>query len=147
MRVSAVCPESKYCHGRSNTGSIDSDTWMGVKIELLFPLKRGSRYFLFVLGDDFRRKDFWFSFCFFWWCRRVCADSSPGGLEILCQNWISFVNNDMKPFDFKYGRKQETDDEKDDNMILIEESDEEDFGSFQQETEAEKEEEVLKNPP
>ncbi|GBM20499.1 hypothetical protein AVEN_61044-1 [Araneus ventricosus] len=43
---------------------------------------------------------------------------------------------DMKPFDFKYGRKQETDDEKEEKVILMEESDDEDFGSFQQEIEA-----------
>ncbi|GBM66050.1 hypothetical protein AVEN_181127-1 [Araneus ventricosus] len=40
----------------------------------------------------------------------------------------------MKPFDFKYGRKQETDDEKEENMILMVES--EDFSSFQLEIEA-----------
>ncbi|GBM98003.1 hypothetical protein AVEN_89300-1 [Araneus ventricosus] len=38
----------------------------------------------------------------------------------------------MKPFDFKYGRKQETDEEKEENMILMEESEDEDFGYFQQ---------------
>lgn len=81
---SVVCSEWKYWHGRSNTVSIDSDTWMGVKIELFFPLQCGSFYFLFVLGDDFRRKDF-LAFGFvasFWRCRRVCADSNPGGIGI-----------------------------------------------------------------
>ncbi|GBN14129.1 hypothetical protein AVEN_212624-1 [Araneus ventricosus] len=42
----------------------------------------------------------------------------------------------MKPFDFKYGKKQETDDEKEENVILMEESEYENFGSFHQETEA-----------
>ncbi|GBL95703.1 hypothetical protein AVEN_660-1 [Araneus ventricosus] len=42
----------------------------------------------------------------------------------------------MKPFDFKYGRKQETDDEKEENVILMEESESEDFCFFQQEMEA-----------
>ncbi|GBM31352.1 hypothetical protein AVEN_192759-1 [Araneus ventricosus] len=49
----------------------------------------------------------------------------------------------MKPFNFKYGRKQETDDEKEENMILLEVSKDEDFGSFQQETEAAVVEEVI----
>ncbi|GBM19645.1 hypothetical protein AVEN_107312-1 [Araneus ventricosus] len=53
------------------------------------------------------------------------------------------LGNDMKPFDFKYGRKQETDDEKEKNMILLEESEDEDFGSLQQETEAAEMEEVM----
>ncbi|GBM33232.1 hypothetical protein AVEN_91632-1 [Araneus ventricosus] len=38
--------------------------------------------------------------------------------------------------DFKYGRKQETDDEKKENVILMLESEDEDFGSFQKEMEA-----------
>ncbi|GBM06774.1 hypothetical protein AVEN_63011-1 [Araneus ventricosus] len=42
----------------------------------------------------------------------------------------------MKPFDFKYGRKQETNDEKEENVILMEESEDEDFGSFLQEMKA-----------
>ncbi|GBN25057.1 hypothetical protein AVEN_65056-1 [Araneus ventricosus] len=41
----------------------------------------------------------------------------------------------MKLFDFMYGRKQESDDEKEENEILIEISDDEDFGSFQHEME------------
>ncbi|GBN16254.1 hypothetical protein AVEN_80153-1 [Araneus ventricosus] len=43
----------------------------------------------------------------------------------------------MKPFDFKYERNQETVDEKEKNVILREESDDEDFSSFQQEVEME----------
>ncbi|GBL83823.1 hypothetical protein AVEN_132701-1 [Araneus ventricosus] len=42
----------------------------------------------------------------------------------------------MKPFDFKYGRKTETNDEKEENVILMEESVDEDFRSFKQEIEA-----------
>ncbi|GBO14433.1 hypothetical protein AVEN_200199-1 [Araneus ventricosus] len=42
----------------------------------------------------------------------------------------------MKTFELKYGRKQETDNEKEENVILLVESEDEDFGSFQQETEA-----------
>ncbi|GBM98677.1 hypothetical protein AVEN_191889-1 [Araneus ventricosus] len=38
----------------------------------------------------------------------------------------------MKPFDFKYGRKQETDEENEENEILTEKSEYEDFDSFQQ---------------
>ncbi|GBN99688.1 hypothetical protein AVEN_224648-1 [Araneus ventricosus] len=49
----------------------------------------------------------------------------------------------MKPFDFKYGRKQETDEEKEENMILMEESEDEDFGSFQRETVAAEMEELI----
>ncbi|GBM30627.1 hypothetical protein AVEN_18319-1 [Araneus ventricosus] len=49
----------------------------------------------------------------------------------------------MKPFDFKYGRKQETDDEKEENVILMQESEDEVFGSFQQEMEAAEMEEVI----
>ncbi|GBM08616.1 hypothetical protein AVEN_52456-1 [Araneus ventricosus] len=49
----------------------------------------------------------------------------------------------MKPFDFKYGRIQETDNEKEENMILIVESKDEDFDSFQQEMEAAEMEEVI----
>ncbi|GBM06753.1 hypothetical protein AVEN_62997-1 [Araneus ventricosus] len=49
----------------------------------------------------------------------------------------------MNPFDFKYGRKQESDDEKEENVILIEESEYEDFGSFQQETVAAGMQEVI----
>ncbi|GBM33563.1 hypothetical protein AVEN_197316-1 [Araneus ventricosus] len=47
-----------------------------------------------------------------------------------------FVKDDMKPSDFKYGRKEETDDEKEENAIFMAESEVEDFGSFQQEMEA-----------
>ncbi|GBN93233.1 hypothetical protein AVEN_136266-1 [Araneus ventricosus] len=54
-----------------------------------------------------------------------------------------FVNNDLKPFDFKYGRKQETDDEKEENVILMVESEYEDFDSFQQEMEAAEIEEII----
>ncbi|GBL82936.1 Retrovirus-related Pol polyprotein from transposon 412 [Araneus ventricosus] len=54
-----------------------------------------------------------------------------------------FVNNDTKPFDFKYGRKRETDDEKEENVILMEESEDEDFGSLQQETKAAEMEEAI----
>ncbi|GBL90017.1 hypothetical protein AVEN_178413-1 [Araneus ventricosus] len=39
----------------------------------------------------------------------------------------------MKPFDFMHGRKQETDDEKEEQIV---EYDEENFGYFQQEMEA-----------
>ncbi|GBN05545.1 hypothetical protein AVEN_39876-1 [Araneus ventricosus] len=53
----------------------------------------------------------------------------------------------MKPFDFKYGRKQETVGEKEENVKLMEQSEDGDFGSFQQETEAAEIEEVLKNHP
>ncbi|GBM01248.1 hypothetical protein AVEN_170307-1 [Araneus ventricosus] len=49
----------------------------------------------------------------------------------------------MKPLDFQYGRKQETDDEKEENVILIEESEDEDFGSFQQEKKAVEMEEAI----
>ncbi|GBM78338.1 hypothetical protein AVEN_27935-1 [Araneus ventricosus] len=49
----------------------------------------------------------------------------------------------MKQFDFKYGRKQETNDEKEENVIPIEESEDEDFGSFQQEMEAAEMDEVI----
>ncbi|GBL78651.1 hypothetical protein AVEN_65226-1 [Araneus ventricosus] len=49
----------------------------------------------------------------------------------------------MKPFDFKYGRKKETDEEKEENVILMKESEDEDFGSFQQEVEALGMEEVI----
>ncbi|GBN41546.1 hypothetical protein AVEN_173955-1 [Araneus ventricosus] len=49
----------------------------------------------------------------------------------------------MKQFDLKYARKQETDDEKEENVILMKESVDEDFGSFQQETEAAEMEEVI----
>ncbi|GBL78997.1 hypothetical protein AVEN_48957-1 [Araneus ventricosus] len=49
----------------------------------------------------------------------------------------------MKPFNFKYGRKQETDDEKEENVILMEESEDEDFDSFQQEMETAEMEEVI----
>ncbi|GBN93244.1 hypothetical protein AVEN_237582-1 [Araneus ventricosus] len=42
----------------------------------------------------------------------------------------------MKPFDFMYGRKQETVDEKEENVMLMVESEDEDFGSFQQKMEA-----------
>ncbi|GBO30474.1 hypothetical protein AVEN_39795-1 [Araneus ventricosus] len=49
----------------------------------------------------------------------------------------------MKPFDFKYERKQETDDEKEENVILMEESEDEDFGSFQQEMETAEMEKVI----
>ncbi|GBO00147.1 hypothetical protein AVEN_96989-1 [Araneus ventricosus] len=41
----------------------------------------------------------------------------------------------MKPFDFKYGRKQETVDKKEENVTLMEESEDEHFGSFQRELE------------
>ncbi|GBL67422.1 hypothetical protein AVEN_272171-1, partial [Araneus ventricosus] len=47
----------------------------------------------------------------------------------------------------KFSLKQETDDEKGINVILMEESENEDFGSFQQETEAGEMEEVWKNHP
>ncbi|GBN73400.1 hypothetical protein AVEN_219674-1 [Araneus ventricosus] len=54
----------------------------------------------------------------------------------------------MKPFDFKYGRKQETDDEKEENVILTEDSEDKDFDSFQQEIEAaEMEERTTSGPP
>ncbi|GBL95400.1 hypothetical protein AVEN_154803-1 [Araneus ventricosus] len=49
----------------------------------------------------------------------------------------------MKPFDFKYGRKQEIDDEKEENVILMVKSEDEDFGFFQQEMEAARMEEVI----
>ncbi|GBO30473.1 hypothetical protein AVEN_39794-1 [Araneus ventricosus] len=49
----------------------------------------------------------------------------------------------MKPFAFKYERKQETDDEKEENVIPMEESEDEDFGSFQQETETAEMEKVI----
>ncbi|GBM13076.1 hypothetical protein AVEN_101920-1 [Araneus ventricosus] len=49
----------------------------------------------------------------------------------------------MKPFSFKYGRKQDTDDEKEINVILMVISKDEDFGSFQQETGAVEMEEVI----
>ncbi|GBM89380.1 hypothetical protein AVEN_226944-1 [Araneus ventricosus] len=42
----------------------------------------------------------------------------------------------MKPSDFKYGRKEETDDEKEENAIFMAESEVGDFGSLQQEMEA-----------
>ncbi|GBM04546.1 hypothetical protein AVEN_93950-1 [Araneus ventricosus] len=48
----------------------------------------------------------------------------------------------MRPFDFKY-KSEETVDDKVGNVILIEESEDEDFGSFQQEMEAAKKEEVI----
>ncbi|GBM39635.1 hypothetical protein AVEN_251563-1 [Araneus ventricosus] len=54
-----------------------------------------------------------------------------------------FVNNDLKLFDFKYGRKQETDDEKVENVMLMVESEDEDFDSFQQEMEAVEMEKVI----
>ncbi|GBM11849.1 hypothetical protein AVEN_26775-1 [Araneus ventricosus] len=41
----------------------------------------------------------------------------------------------MKPFDFQYGRKQEIDSEKEEKEILMGESEDEDFGSFQQKME------------
>ncbi|GBL95019.1 hypothetical protein AVEN_187525-1 [Araneus ventricosus] len=56
------------------------------------------------------------------------------------------VNNDMKPFNFKYGRKQETDDEKEENVILIIESEDEVLVSFQQEMEASEMEEPTLSP-
>ncbi|GBO07006.1 hypothetical protein AVEN_182809-1 [Araneus ventricosus] len=49
----------------------------------------------------------------------------------------------MKTFQFKFGRKQESDNEKDKNVIQIEESDDEDFGFFQQEIEVAEIEEVI----
>ncbi|GBM57100.1 hypothetical protein AVEN_125957-1 [Araneus ventricosus] len=49
----------------------------------------------------------------------------------------------MKSFDFKFERKQETVDEKVENVILIEEPEDEDFGSFQQEMEAAKMDELI----
>ncbi|GBN01377.1 hypothetical protein AVEN_110432-1 [Araneus ventricosus] len=49
----------------------------------------------------------------------------------------------LKPFEFKYERKKETVDEKVENVILIELSEDEDCGSFQQEMEAAKMEEVI----
>ncbi|GBM27737.1 hypothetical protein AVEN_25356-1 [Araneus ventricosus] len=49
----------------------------------------------------------------------------------------------MKQFDFKYGRKQETDNEKEENVILMEEYEDEDFGFFQQEMEVVEMEEVI----
>ncbi|GBM57908.1 hypothetical protein AVEN_237789-1 [Araneus ventricosus] len=57
------------------------------------------------------------------------------------------ANNDFKyggTFDFKYGRKQEVDDEKEGKVILIEEYDDKSFVPFQQEAEAAEMEEVLK---
>ncbi|GBN44725.1 hypothetical protein AVEN_113114-1 [Araneus ventricosus] len=45
------------------------------------------------------------------------------------ENWLK--RNAMKPFDFKNGRKQETDDEKEEHMIPMEESEDEDLGSSQ----------------
>ncbi|GBN18038.1 hypothetical protein AVEN_163677-1 [Araneus ventricosus] len=54
-----------------------------------------------------------------------------------------FINNDMKPLDFKSGRKQETDKEKDENVILRVQSEYEDFDSFQQEMEAAEIEEII----
>ncbi|GBM30521.1 hypothetical protein AVEN_264982-1 [Araneus ventricosus] len=56
---------------------------------------------------------------------------------------LFFANNDMEPFGFKYARKQETVDEKVENVILMEASEDEDFGSFQQEMEAAKMEKVI----
>ncbi|GBN68567.1 hypothetical protein AVEN_114536-1, partial [Araneus ventricosus] len=47
------------------------------------------------------------------------------------------------PFDFKYGRKQEIDDEKEETVILMEESENEDSGSFQQEMKATEMEKVI----
>ncbi|GBM27794.1 hypothetical protein AVEN_269747-1 [Araneus ventricosus] len=46
-------------------------------------------------------------------------------------------------FDFKYGRKQETDDEEEENVILTLESEDDDFGSFQQEIEVAEMEEAI----
>ncbi|GBN62519.1 hypothetical protein AVEN_46625-1, partial [Araneus ventricosus] len=55
---------------------------------------------------------------------------------------------DIKPFDFNYGRKKmETDDDKEGNVMMMDESEDDDFGSFQAETEAAEMEEVLKNHP
>ncbi|GBM60395.1 hypothetical protein AVEN_156953-1 [Araneus ventricosus] len=54
-----------------------------------------------------------------------------------------FVNNNMTPFVFKYGRKQETDEEKEENVTLMEESEDEELRSFQQEMEAAELEEVI----
>ncbi|GBM68787.1 hypothetical protein AVEN_112861-1 [Araneus ventricosus] len=54
-----------------------------------------------------------------------------------------FVDNDMKPFEFTYERKQEAVDEKAENVILIEESEDEDLGTCQQEMEAAKMEKVI----
>ncbi|GBM08643.1 hypothetical protein AVEN_52478-1 [Araneus ventricosus] len=42
----------------------------------------------------------------------------------------------MQPFDFKYGRESETDDEKEENVIQWKNSKYEDFGSFQQKMES-----------
>ncbi|GBL97665.1 hypothetical protein AVEN_49165-1 [Araneus ventricosus] len=44
---------------------------------------------------------------------------------------------------FDFNRKQETVDKKEENVILMEESEDEDFGSFQQEMEAAETEEVM----
>ncbi|GBL96927.1 hypothetical protein AVEN_182510-1 [Araneus ventricosus] len=49
----------------------------------------------------------------------------------------------MKPFDFKYGRKQETSDEKEENLVLMEDFEDEYFGSFQQEMEAAEMEDII----
>ncbi|GBL83501.1 hypothetical protein AVEN_196352-1 [Araneus ventricosus] len=53
----------------------------------------------------------------------------------------------MKLFDFKYGRKQETNDEKEENVILLEKTEDEDFGSFQQEMEVAEMKEVISLGP
>ncbi|GBL72445.1 hypothetical protein AVEN_115365-1 [Araneus ventricosus] len=49
----------------------------------------------------------------------------------------------MKPFDFKYGREQETVDEREENVKLMQKSEDEDFGPFQQEMEASEMEEII----
>ncbi|GBN37127.1 hypothetical protein AVEN_233342-1 [Araneus ventricosus] len=49
----------------------------------------------------------------------------------------------MKPFDLKYGRKIETGDEKEENVMLMEESEDEDFDSFQKEMEDVEIEEII----
>ncbi|GBM72074.1 hypothetical protein AVEN_266495-1 [Araneus ventricosus] len=56
---------------------------------------------------------------------------------------IFFVNNDMKQFDFKHGRKQETGDKKEENVILMVESEDEDFVSSQQEMDVAKMKKVI----
>ncbi|GBM68259.1 hypothetical protein AVEN_88832-1 [Araneus ventricosus] len=52
------------------------------------------------------------------------------------------VDNDMKPLDAKYGRNKETDAKEEGNMILMDESEDEYFVSFQQEMKAVEMEEV-----
>ncbi|GBN51596.1 hypothetical protein AVEN_259039-1 [Araneus ventricosus] len=52
-------------------------------------------------------------------------------------------NWEQETFGFKCGRKKETDGAKEENVILMEESEDEDFGSFQQEMEVAEMEDVI----